>query len=141
MAHVQTDAQRATQAAIDEAARTVTEASRRTSEQAQQATRTLLDQSMELNRTLVSNWAASGEACWRAAFEVQNAQLQATLAWWQSIAEGSRASLQMLQQLDTVTRQAQQTWLDSLQASARTLASMAEEAAIGVAERGAGGSR
>jgi hypothetical protein len=141
MAHEQSEAQRAAQAAIDEAARTVAEASRRTSEQAQQATRTLMDQSTELNRSLFSAWAVNGEAFWRATFELQNTQLRTTLSWWQTVAEGARATLQVLQQWDSVSRQAQQAWLESFQASTRTLASTAEQAAAGATERGARGSR
>jgi hypothetical protein len=141
MANEQSEAQRAAQAAIDEAARTVAEASRRTSEQAQQATRTLMDQTTELNRSLFSAWATNGEALWRAIFELQNTQLRTTLSWWQTMAEGSRATLQVVQQWEGLTRQAQQAWLESFQASARTLASTAEQAAVGAAERSARSSR
>jgi hypothetical protein len=141
MANEQSEAQRAAQAAIDEAARTVAEASRRTSEQAQQATRTLMDQSTELNRSLLNAWATNGETFWRAFFELQNTQLRTTLSWWQTLAEGSRATLQVVQQWEGLTRQAQQAWLESFQASARTLASTAEQAAAGAAERGARGAR
>ena len=129
MANDQTEAQRTAQAAIDEAARTVAEASRRTTEQAQQATRTLLDQATEMNRNLFSAWVSSGEALWRATFEVQNAQLRAGLSWWQTLADSSRAAVQVLQQWDAVGRQAQQAGLEAFQASARTLASAVEQGA------------
>ena len=141
MANEHSETQRAAQAAIDEAARTVAEASRRTSEQAQQATRTLMDQTTELNRSLFSAWATNNEAFWRAIFELQNTQLRTTLSWWQTMAEGSRATLQVVQQWEGVTRQAQQAWLESFQASARTLASTAEQAAAGAAERAARSAR
>ena len=129
MANDQTEAQRTAQAAIDEAARTVAEASRRTTEQAQQATRTLLDQTTEMNRNLFSSWVGSGEALWRATFEVQNAQLRGSLSWWQTLADSSRATVQVLQQWDAVGRQAQQAGLEAFHASARTLASTAEQGA------------
>ena len=129
MPNEQTHTHRATQAAIDEAARTVAEASRRTTEQAQQATRTLLDQSTEMNRNLFGAWVGSGEALWRAAFEVQNAQLRGVLSWWQTMADSSRAAVQVLQQWEAVARQAQQAGLDAFQASARSLASTVEQEA------------
>ena len=129
MANDQTEAQRAAQAAIDEAARTVAEASRRTTERAQQATRTLLDQATEINRTLFSAWVSGAESLWRAAFEIQNAQLRTGLSWWQTVADSSRASVQVLEQWDAVGRQAQQAGLEAFQASARTLASTAEQGA------------
>ncbi|HYY90047.1 MAG TPA: hypothetical protein VFA49_14715 [Chloroflexota bacterium] len=129
MANDQTEAQRAAQAAIDEAARTVAEASRRTTERAQQAARTLLDQSTEINRTLFSAWVNSAESLWRTAFEIQNAQLRAGLSWWQTVADSSRAAVQMLEQWDAVGRQAQQAGLEAFHASARTLASTVEQGA------------
>ena len=140
MPNDQNEAQRAAQAAIDEAARTVAEASRRTTEQAQQATRTLLDQSTEMNRNLFGAWVGSGEALWRAAFEVQNAQLRAVLSWWQTMADSSRAAVQVLQQWEAVARQAQQAGLDAFQASARSLASTVEQEASTV-ERAARSAR
>ena len=97
MANEQPHTQRAAQAAIDEAARTVAEASRRTTEQAQQATRTLLDQASELNRNLFGVWVGSAEGLWRAAFEVQQAQLRASLSAWQTLADSSRVTVQVLQ--------------------------------------------
>ena len=136
----QTHTQRATQAAIDEAARTVAESSRRTTEQAQQATRTLLDQATELNRTLFSGWVGTGEALWRAVFEVQNGQLRAGLSWWQSLADSSRATVQVWQQWEAVVRQAQQAALEAFQASTRALASTAEQEAA-TAERAARSAR
>jgi hypothetical protein len=136
MANDYTDAQRAAQAAIDEAARTLAESSRRTTEQAQNATRAFLDQSAELNRNLFGAWTGSTEALYRVAFELYNAELRAGLALSQTLADTYRSNVQLLQQWEGVTRQAQQTWLELVQASTRTLASAAEQGAS-AAERGA----
>jgi hypothetical protein len=133
MSNEQTDAQRAAQAAIDEAARTVAQSARRAAEQAQQATRTLLDHSAELNRSLLGTWSSTTEALWRATFELQNAQLGAGLSWWQTLVESQQSTVQLLQQWDGVAQQTQQAWLESFQASMRTLGS--------AAERGAGSAR
>jgi hypothetical protein len=140
MPNEQTPTPRAAQAAIDEAARTVAEASRRTTEQAQQATRTLLDQSTEMDRTLFAAFLGSGEALWRTAFEVQHAQLRASLSAWQMLAESSRATLQVFQEWEAVARQAQQAALEAFEASARLLATTAEQGG-GTAERAARSAR
>jgi hypothetical protein len=122
----QTETQQSAQAAIDEAARTVAEASRRTTRQAQQFTRALLDQSTEINRGLLNAWLSSTEALWRVAFEVQNAQMSAGLAWWRSLADASRATLDIVEQWDGASRTAQQSGLDAFEASARALATTVE---------------
>jgi hypothetical protein len=140
MAHEHTATQRAAQAAIDEAAHTVAESSRRAAEQAQHATRTLLDQSVELNRTLFGAWVGTGEVLGRAAFELQNAQLRAGLSWWQTLADSSRATGELLQQWAEVAHQAQGAWLELYQASARTLANGFDRSAAS-AERTARSSR
>jgi len=125
----QIDTQQSAQAAIDEATRTVAEASRRTSKQAQQLTRAMLDQSTEINRGLMTAWLNNTEALWRVAFEVQNAQLNAGLTWWRSLADASRATLDVLERWDTASRQAQQAGLDAFEASARALTRTVEYAA------------
>ena len=109
------------QAAIDEAVRTVGETSRQTTRQAQQVTRAMLDQSTEISRGLLSTWLSNTEALWRVAFELQNAQFSVALAWWRSLADASRASLDVVQQWDSVSRQAQQAGLEAFEASARAL--------------------
>ncbi len=140
MANEQTHTPRAAQAVIDEADGTVAEAARRATEQAQQATRTLLDQSTEVNRTLFGAFVGGGEALWRTAFEVQHAQLRASLSAWQMLAESSRATLQVLQQGEAVARQAQQAALEAFEASARLLATTAEQGA-GTADQAARSAR
>ena len=122
----QTETRQSAQAAIDEAARTVAEASRRTTRQAQQLTRAILDQSTEINRGLMNAWLTNTEALWRIAFEVQNAQLNAGLTWWRSLAEVSRATLDVVERWDTASRQAQQAGLDAFEVSARALATTVE---------------
>src|SRR5919202_591036 len=121
-----TETQQSAQAAIDEAARTVAEASRRTTRQAQQFTRAILDQSTEINRGLMNAWLTNTEAFWRVAFEVQNAQLNAGLTWWRSLAEASRATLDVVETWDSASRQAQQAGLEAFEASARALATTVE---------------
>jgi hypothetical protein len=123
------ETQQSAQAAIDEAARTVAEASRRTTRQAQQFTRALLDQSTEINRGLLNAWLSSSEALVRVAFEVQNAQLSAGLAWWRSMADASRSTLDIVEQWDGASRKAQQAGLDAFEASARALATTVESTA------------
>lgn len=122
----ETETQQSAQAAIDEAARTVAEASRRTTRQAQQLTRALLDQTTEINRGLLNAWLSSTEALWRVTFEVQNAQMSAGLAWWRSMAEASRSTLDIVEQWDGASRTAQQAGRDAFEASARALASTVE---------------
>jgi hypothetical protein len=140
MANHSVETERAAQAAVNEAVRAVSESSRRTAEQAQQASRAFLDQSSEMNRSLMGAWLGTGEALWRATFELQNAQLSAARAVWQTLAEANRWGLEVLQQWDGLTRQSQQTWLDLFQASARSVASAADQS-INAAERGARPSR
>jgi hypothetical protein len=140
MAHNDTDAQRAAQAAIDEAARTLADSSRRTTEQAQYATRTLLDQSAELGRSLFNAWTSSSETLWRVAFELHNAQLSSALRGYQTLADASTSTVQLLQQWEGLTRQTQQAWLELLQASAGAVANAAEQGAR-AAERGRRASR
>ena len=130
------ETQQSAQAAIDEAARTVAEASRRTTKQAQQVTRAILDQSTEINRGLLNTWLSNTEALWRVAFEIQNAQLGARLAWWRNLADASRATLGLIEQWDSVSREAQQAGLESFGASARALTSTVEYG-TGTAERSA----
>jgi hypothetical protein len=127
MANETTESQRLAQAAIDEAARTVAETSRRTSERAQQATRTLLDQNYDMNRSLLNTWMGSNEAFWRAAFELQNVSLRSSLAYWQTFADISRAAAQLIEQWEGVARQAQQAGLESFQATSRGLATTLEQ--------------
>jgi hypothetical protein len=85
-------------------------------------------------------WVGSAEGLWRAVFEVQNAQLRAGLSWWQTLADSSRVTVQVLQQSEAVARQAQQAALEAFQASARALASTAEQGAS-TAERSARSAR
>jgi hypothetical protein len=127
MANDPSEAKRAAQAALDEAARTLAESSRRTSEQAQQATRTFLDQSNDMTRTVFNTWTSSTEALWRVAFELNNTQLHAGLAWWHTLADSSRSTGQLLAEWDGVTRKAQTAWLEVFQASARVLASAIDQ--------------
>jgi hypothetical protein len=87
-------------------------------------------------RTLFSTWTTSNEALWRAAFELNNARLHAGLAWWQTLADSSSSTVQLLEQWDGLTRQAQTAWLELFQASARVLSSAAEQGAD-AAERAA----
>ena len=122
----QAETQQSAQAAIDEAARTVAESSRRTSRQAQQFTRAILEQSTEINRGLMNAWLTNTEGLWRIAFEVQNARLNAGLTWWRSLADASRATLDVVERWDTASRQAQQAGLEAFEASARALATTAE---------------
>jgi hypothetical protein len=135
MAKDPTDVQRVAQAAIDEASRTVAESSRRTSERAQQATRTTLDQGYEMNRALLNTWIAGSESFFRAAFEVQNAALRGGLAWWQTVAEISRAAVQVVEQWEGVTRQAQQAGLEAFQATSRGLATTIDQSSSSSSER------
>jgi hypothetical protein len=122
----ETPTRQSAQAAIDEAARTVAEASRRTTKQAQQVTRAMLDQSTEINRAMLNACISNAEALWRVAFEIQNAQLSAGLAWWRSMADASRATLDVVEWFDTTSRQAQQAGLEAFDASARALKSTVE---------------
>ena len=140
MANHSIETERAAQAAIDEAVRAVSDSSRRTAEQAQQASRAFVDQSSEINRGIIGAWVTTGEAFWRATFELQNAQLSAARTWWQTAAETNRWAFELLQQWDGLTRQSQQTWLDLYQASARSIASAADHTANAV-ERNARSSR
>jgi hypothetical protein len=116
-----TETRQSAQAAIDEAVRTVAETSRQTTRQAQQVTRAMLDQSTEISRGLLSTWLSNTEALWRIAFELQNAQFSAALAWWRSLADASRASRDVVQQWDNVSRHAQQAGLEAFEASGRAL--------------------
>jgi hypothetical protein len=118
-----TETRQSAQAAIDEAVRTVAETSRQTTRQAQQVTRAMLDQSTEISRGLLSAWLSNTEALWRVAFEIQNAQFSAGLAWWRTLADASRASLDVVEQWDNVSRQAQQAGLEAFEASGRALTS------------------
>lgn len=140
MANHSVETQREAQAVIDEAVRAVAESSRRTAEQAQQASRAFLDQSSEMNRSVLDAWVGTGEALWRATFELQNAQLTAARAWWQTLAESNRWAVELLQQWDGLARQNQQTWLDLFQASARSVVSTVDKSANAV-DRGARSSR
>jgi hypothetical protein len=126
MPTTETETRQSAQAAIDEAARTVAEASRRTTKQAQQVTRTILDQSTEINRGLLNTWLANTEAFWRLAFEVQNARISAGLSWWRSLADANRAGLELIELWDSTYRQAQQAGLEAFEASARALTSTVE---------------
>jgi hypothetical protein len=140
MANESTVAQRIAQEAIDEASRTIAESSRRTGEQAQEATRTVLDLGTEVNRNLLNTWLATSDALWRALFELQNAQRTVALAWWQNLAESSRAGFQVTEQWDGVTRQAQRAALDSFEATTRGLVRSVEQGADS-ASRGSGTAR
>ena len=140
MANHSVETERAAQAAVDEAVRAVADSSRRTAEQAQQASRAFLDRSSELNRSILGAWLGTGEAMWRTTFELQNAQLSAARAWWQMLAESNRWTVELLQRWDGLSRESQQTWLDLFQASARSVASAAEQS-VNAAERGARSSR
>jgi hypothetical protein len=140
MANHSVETERAAQAAVDEAVRAVTDSSRRTTEQVQQASRAFLDRSSELNRSVIGAWVGTGEALWRTTFELQNAQLSAARAWWQVVAESNRWALELLERWDGLSRANQQTWLDLFQASARSVASAADQS-VNAAERGARSSR
>jgi hypothetical protein len=140
MANHSVETEHAAQAAVDEAVRAVTDSSRRTTEQVQQASRAFLDRSSELNRSVIGAWVGTGEALWRTTFELQNAQLSAARAWWQVASESNRWALELLERWDGLSRANQQTWLDLFQASARSVASAADQS-VNAAERGARSSR
>ena len=93
-----------------------------------------------MNRSILGAWVGTGEALWRTTFELQNAQLSAARAWWQMLAESNRWTVELLQRWDGLSRESQQTWLDLFQASARSVASAADQS-VNAAERGARSSR
>ncbi len=106
-------------AAVTEAARIAAQAARRQSETAKasiEVASSYLDESSELGRRLYGAWAAENEAALRAAFDAQNAAIEAGLGLFDL---GVKANRQAATQFTELVQKTQQAAIESWQATVK----------------------
>jgi hypothetical protein len=104
-----------------EAARAGTESTRATIETA----RTYLDDASQFGRELLGTWSTQSEATLRAAFDAQNAAIDAGLGLFDLGVKGNR---QAVEQFSAIVKRTQQAALESWQTAAKAAAKAAESA-------------
>jgi hypothetical protein len=106
-------------AAVAEATRVAAEAARRSTETAKasiEAARSYLDESNTLGHDLLGTWSTQSEATLKAAFDAQNAAIDAGLGLFDLGVKGNR---QAVEQFTALVKQTQQATLESWQAGVK----------------------
>ncbi len=112
-----TDLSESAAAAVTEAARIAAQAARRQSETAKasiEVAKSYLDEAGDLGERVYGTWVAESEAVLRAAFDAQNAAVEAGLSLFDLGVKGNR---QAADQFSDLLRRTQQAALDSWQAT------------------------
>ena len=123
-----TEMPEAAQAAVTEATRIATEAARNGTETAKasfKAANTYFDETNAIGRDLLGSWTAQSEAAVKAAFEAQNAAIDAGLGLFDLSYKGNR---QAVAQFNELVKRTQQATLESWHASVK-MATKATDAA------------
>jgi hypothetical protein len=115
-------------AAVTEASRIATEAARNGTETAKasiEAARTYVGESGDLGRDLLATWSTQSEGALKAAFDAQNAAIDAGLGLFDLGVKGNR---QAVEQFSKLVKQTQQATLDSWQTTVKAAAKVTEPA-------------
>jgi hypothetical protein len=115
-------------AAVTEATRIAAQAARRNTETAKasiEAARSYVDDSTEVGRDLLGTWSTTGEATLKAAFDAQNAAIDAGLGLFDLGVKGNR---QAVEQFSTLVKRTQQATLESWHTAAKAAAQATEPA-------------
>jgi hypothetical protein len=102
-----------------EAARAGTESTKATIDTA----RMYFDDASEFGRELMGTWSAQSEAALKAAFDAQNAAVEAGLGLFDLGVKGNR---QAVKQFETIVKRTQQAVLESWQAAAKAATKVTE---------------
>lgn len=106
-------------AAVTEATRIAAQAARRSTETARASVdtaRVYFDETTALGRDLVGTWSAQSEAAIKAAFEAQNAAVEAGMSFFDLTVKSNR---QAMDQLTDLMRRTQQATLESWQSTVK----------------------
>jgi hypothetical protein len=106
-------------AAVHEAARIAAEAARAGSETTKatiETARTYIDDANQFGRELIGTWSAQSEAALKAAFDAQNAAIDAGLGLFDLGVKGNR---QAVEQFSVLVKRTQQAALESWQLAAK----------------------
>jgi len=113
-------------AAVTEATRIAAQAARRNTETAKasiDAARSYLAEANSLGHELMSSWATQSEAAVQAAFDAQNAAIDAGLGMFDLGVQGNR---QAVEQFTSLVKQTQKATLESWHAAVAAAAKVAE---------------
>jgi len=115
-------------AAVTEATRIAAQAARRNTETAKasiDAARSYFDEAGTLGRDLLDTWSSQSEATLKAAFDAQNAAIDAGLGLFDLGVKGNR---QAVEQFTALVKQSQQATLESWHAAVKAAAKATESA-------------
>jgi hypothetical protein len=115
-------------AAVAEATRIAAQAARsgtETTKASIEAARSYLDETNTLGRDLLSTWSTQSEAALKAAFDAQNAAIDAGLGLFDLGIKGNR---QAVEQFSVLVKQTQQATLESWQSAVKAAAKATEPA-------------
>jgi hypothetical protein len=123
-----TELPEAAAAAVKEATRIAAQAARNGTETAKasiEAARSYLDDTNTLGRDLLDTWSTQSEAALKAAFDAQNAAIDAGLGLFDLGVKGNR---QAVEQFSAIVKRTQQATLESWQTAAKAAAKATEAA-------------
>jgi hypothetical protein len=110
-------------AAVAEATRIAAQAARRSTETAKasiEAARSYLNDTNELGHDLLGTWSTTSEATLKAAFDAQNAAIDAGLGLFDMGVKGNRQAVEQFSALVKQTQQATlESWQDAIKAAAK----------------------
>jgi len=115
-------------AAVREATRIAAEAARAGTETTKatiETARSYVDDASQFGRDLLGTWSTQSEAALKAAFDAQNAAIEAGLGLFDLGVKGNR---QAVEQFSTLVKRTQQAALESWQAAAKATAKATETA-------------
>jgi hypothetical protein len=115
-------------AAVGEASRIAAQAARNGTETAKasiEAARTYVGETGTLSRDLLATWSTQSEGALKAAFDAQNAAIDAGLGLFDLGAKGNREAVQ---QFSTLVKQTQKATMDSWQTAVKAAAKVTEPA-------------
>ena len=115
-------------AAVDEASRIAAQAARNGTETAKasiEAARTYVGETSTLSRDLLATWSTQSEGALKAAFDAQNAAIDAGLGLFDLGVKGNREAVQ---QFSTLVKQTQKATMDSWQTAVKAAAKVTEPA-------------
>ena len=126
MSTVTSDLPESAAEAVKEATRIAAEAARAGTESTKatiDTARTYFDDASEFGRELMGTWSTQSEAALKAAFDAQNAAVEAGLGLFDLGVKGNR---QAVKQFETIVKRTQQAVLESWQAAAKAATKVTE---------------
>lgn len=126
MSTTATELRESAAAAVTEASRIAAQAARQSTETAKasiEAARSYFDDTNTLGRDLLSNWQTQSEAAMKAAFEAQNAAIDAGLGLFDM---GVKSNRQAVEQFSDLVKRTQQATLESWHTAVKAAAKATE---------------